>query len=88
MVKPLQMTYPFIVGLVCLAYKNIDTCKIKYQFKWPEISIFVNTWLCAVKFANFGRFANLLVISRFYFSACQTNPLCPSERLYPIIGSN
>ena len=55
---------------------------------YPEISIFVSTWLYAVKFANFGRFANLLAISRFCFSACQTNPFRPSERLYPIIGSS
>ena len=88
MVKPLQMSYLFIVGLVCLTLQNIITCQIKLQFKYPEISIFVSTWLCAVKFANFGRFANLLTISRFHFSAFQTNPFRPSERLYPIIGSS
>ena len=48
------MTYKFITGLVCLTLQNIITCQIKLQFKYPEISIFVSTWLCAVKFANFA----------------------------------
>ena len=88
MVKPLQMTYPFIAHLVCLALQNIITCQIKLQFKYPEISILVSTWLFDVKFANFGRFANLLAISWFCFSDCHTNAFGPSHRLDLIIGGN